>query len=173
MAQSGNRLLRAIERPHECPRVFRLPQQVRIDEAAGNQQRVVVVGGSFVDCLRHTHASRGLVQVPRMRPRRSDTTSASAPSARSATSGTTSSTISNPSAARMAVCGRCSHRKRGFDKPFRSTVALPRNTIVSATARVRRQRSSPHSTRSYQWFVFAASAPDRLPCARRASRGRR
>lgn len=47
----------------ELPRRGGLPEEIRTDEAAGQQQPVVVTGISLVDRLVHLHPARGHVQV--------------------------------------------------------------------------------------------------------------
>ena len=50
-------------RPDECASGGGLPQQIRVDEPAGNQQPVVVVGVGLIQRQIDAHAHGGFVQV--------------------------------------------------------------------------------------------------------------
>ena len=92
------------ERPDERASGGGLPQQIRVDEPAGNQQPVVVVGVGLVERQVDAHPLAGSCRfIPRMWPGWIEITSTVAPASRIALAGTTSSTSSNPSIASTAI----------------------------------------------------------------------
>ena len=63
MAQAGDRFADTVERPHEFPRRRRLTEQVRIDEAPGQQQPVGLLLEQVVAATTDPQRKAGLQKV--------------------------------------------------------------------------------------------------------------
>ena len=68
VADHGDRLARAVERAHEVQRLLVLPQRVGADQAAGEEERVVILRVRRLEGAVHAHLLARIEEVDRAQP---------------------------------------------------------------------------------------------------------